>query len=166
MNLYGFGHGDRINFSDPFGLCDKKNGEGTLPNGECYRIGGALGMAIGGAFSEAMAAIKLFRAVKDDELADLASSGGRFRNRPELGSGEGKYFSTTQAGASQYARMAGASIDRGANFTIVETSIPRAALAGADATAVVDRGIPTVVVPQAALPKLSPANVVGPPSSK
>ena len=46
--------------------------------------------------------ITLWRAVKPTELADIQAT-GVFRN---LGSAEGKYFSTTAEGAASYAKQA------------------------------------------------------------
>jgi hypothetical protein len=64
---------------------------------------------------------------------------------------EGKYFSTTAEGASQYGRMAVRGFGD-APYTIVETTMPNGT---APLAPFVDRGIPTVVVPNTALPVLA-----------
>ncbi len=53
-------------------------------------------------YAGAGAGVALFRAVGSGELADITAT-GVFRN---LGSAEGKYFSTTEHGARQYGTMA------------------------------------------------------------
>ena len=54
MNLYGFAGGDRINFSDPMGLCPEGQ---TGAAGFCSSPGAALGMAIMGSASPAVGAL-------------------------------------------------------------------------------------------------------------
>ena len=93
--------------------------------------------------------IKLFRAVRPDELADLQKT-GKFSNPPGI---EVKYFSTTPEGAQSYAAQATRAFGDGP-YKIVETSIPESAITP-DMQVVVDRGIPTVVVPTEVLPQLS-----------
>jgi len=51
LNLYGFADGDPINYSDPFGLC------GILGAAGSVAIGAALGVATGGGYSLAAAAV-------------------------------------------------------------------------------------------------------------
>ncbi|WP_156820189.1 hypothetical protein [Synechococcus sp. PCC 7336] len=98
--------------------------------------------------------VPLFRAVQDAELEDIRDSQA-FRNVPAMG--QGKFFSTTEEGAASFARQDfNASLRNEPSpspFTIVETSIPEP-LINADMISSVDRGIPTVVVPQNILPFL------------
>jgi hypothetical protein len=93
----------------------------------------------------------LYRAVKAGELADINTT-GVFRN---LGSAEGKYFSTTAEGATSYARQAYRAWPGEGPYTLVRTEISRGLLTP-EMAAVVDRGIPTLVVPNALLPGLRP----------
>ncbi len=96
----------------------------------------------------------LFRAVNPAELSDLSANGGVFRN---LGSAEGKYFSTTAEGAGSYAQQTfGTGLYEGP-YTVVQTTIPSSSLTPVMGASV-DRGISTIVVPNNLLPSLSPAN--------
>lgn len=106
-----------------------------------------------GAGVAALATTTLYRAVSATELAELMAT-GTFRNLPGL---EAKYFSTTLAGARQYADMAAKAF--GEALTIVRTSIPTSAISPT-MRATVDRGIPTVVLPTSRLPQLASPKVV------
>ena len=92
----------------------------------------------------------LWRAVKPAELADIQAT-GVFRN---LGSAEGKYFSTTAEGAASYAQQAFYGF-KDPPYTLMRTAAPSSLLQQLGIQAV-DRGIPTVVVPNQALPELMP----------
>ena len=95
----------------------------------------------------------LYRAVNPEELCDLMRRSGGFRNLPGF---EVKYFSDTAAGAALYARQAcGTGLYEGP-YTIVSTEI-LSHLIDPLMRATTDRGILTVVVPTALLPRLSPA---------
>ncbi|MGC0075355.1 hypothetical protein ACPPTL_01110, partial [Ralstonia pseudosolanacearum] len=78
----------------------------------------------------------LFRAVNPAELADINATGA-FRN---LGSAEGKYFTTSAAEASAYAKQAVKAFGD-QPYTIVRTDVPSSAFNGLT-PAIVDRGIP------------------------
>ena len=95
----------------------------------------------------------MYRAVNPEELGDLMSRSGAFRNPPGC---EVKYFSETAAGAALYARQAfGTGLYEGP-YTIVRTEI-LSHLIHPFMRATTDRGILTVVVPTALLLRLSPA---------
>ena len=95
----------------------------------------------------------LYRAVNPEELRDLTSRSGAFRN--PLGF-EVKYFSETAAGAALYARQAlGTGLYEGP-YTIVRTEILSHLIDPLMRTTT-DRGIPTVVIPTVPLFRLSPA---------
>jgi len=99
----------------------------------------------------------LYRAVGPDELADIEAIGAF---RPSPFGLEGKYFTTTPEGAISYADQA----VRGFGdplYTLVETSMPTS-LIRPKLGATVDRGIPSVVVPNDRLNQLSAPVVVGP----
>lgn len=101
--------------------------------------------------------MKLYRAVTQAELDDLAVHCGTFRNPPGI---ETKYFSTSAEGAASYARQTyqrGGALYEGP-YTIVETEIPVSTVTPELIPPFgVDRGISTVVVPTEKLPLLSPA---------
>ena len=94
--------------------------------------------------------ISLFRAVGPAELADIFET-GVFRN---LGSAEGKYFTTSGESAASYAKQAVSGFGDPA-YTLVETRAPSSILNGLT-SATVDRGIPAWVVPDSRLPGLVP----------
>jgi hypothetical protein len=73
---------------------------------------------------------------------------------------EVKYFSATLAGAQRYAAMAAGAFGDGP-YTIVQTGLP-GSLVTPEMTTVVDRGIPTVIVPTEQLPILTRPIVLGP----
>lgn len=76
MNLYGFAGGDRINFSDPFGLCPVGQTEAA---GFCSSPGAALGMAIGAVFATAEIGIQMLSGVAratSQAVAKMGSAGG------------------------------------------------------------------------------------------
>jgi hypothetical protein len=98
--------------------------------------------------------VQLWRAVKDAELTDIQTT-GIFRNPPGI---ENKYFTTTLDGAIQFGEMASNAFGDGP-YTIVQTSIG-ADLITPEMSVVVDRGIPTVVVPTEVLPELSPPTIL------
>ena len=91
----------------------------------------------------------IMRAVTDAELGDLLAS-GTFRNPYGI---EVKYFSTSPNGAAWYAQQAMSPTF--GPFTIVESSIPSNAVTP-DMSVMVDRIVPTIVVPTDKLPLLSP----------
>ncbi len=88
--------------------------------------------------------------MKPAELADIEAT-SRFMNR---GSAEGKYFSATAEGASSYAKQAYYGF-HDPPYTLVETEIPESLLTHS-MRAMVDRGIPIVVIPDGLLPQLTP----------
>ena len=92
----------------------------------------------------------LWRAVKPAELADMQTT-GVFRN---LGSAEGKYFATTAEGAASYAKQAFYGF-QDPPYTLIRVEAPGSLLQQLGIQAV-DRGIPAVVVPNQALPRLTP----------
>jgi len=92
----------------------------------------------------------LWRAVKPTELADIQAT-GVFRN---VGSAEGKYFSTTAEGAASYAKQAFYGFND-PPYTLIRTEASSGLLQQLEIQAV-DRGIPAVVVPNQALPGLMP----------
>jgi RHS repeat-associated protein len=100
----------------------------------------------------------LWRAVGPDELADIKATGTL---RTAAG-GEGKYFSMTPEGASSYARQACKGFGD-PPYTIIQTQVPNGVLQQAlskGAGVVVDRGIPTVVLPAETLPSLSAPQIL------
>ncbi len=86
-----------------------------------------------------------------DELSDIQNTGA-FNN---LGSAEGKYFTTSSASASAYARLA-VNAFGDAPYTTVTTQIPNSVLMGIEEVPV-DGGIPAYVVPNEYLPRLTPS---------
>jgi len=92
----------------------------------------------------------VWRAVKPAELVDIQTT-GVFRN---LGSAEGKYFSTTAEGAASYAKQAFYGF-KDPPYTLIRVEAPGSLLQQLGIQAV-DRGISTVVVPNHALPGLLP----------
>jgi len=103
--------------------------------------------------------ITLYRAVKPEELADIAASGAL---RNPVGN-EVKYFSTTAEGAASYAQQAGRAFGDGP-YVIIKTEVP-AHLVTPEMRAVVDRGIQTVVVPTEVLPHMARPVVVPTPAA-
>jgi len=92
----------------------------------------------------------LFRAVGPAELSDINATGS-LRN---LGSAEGKYFTTSAENASSYAQQAVAGFGD-APYTLISTDVSNSILDGLTPAAV-DRGIPAYVIPNANLPGLVP----------
>lgn len=92
----------------------------------------------------------LWRAVKPDELADILRTGA-FRN---LGSAEGKYFSTTAEGAASYAKQAFYGFGD-PPYTLVRTEVPNSLLRQVPIS-LVDRNVPAIVLPNNALSGLVP----------
>jgi RHS repeat-associated protein len=92
----------------------------------------------------------LWRAVKPEELSDIRTQ-GIFRN---LGSAEGKYFSTTSSGAASYAKQAVNSFKDPA-YTLVKTRIPKSILMELGVRTV-DSNVPAVIVPDNVLQILEP----------
>ncbi len=92
----------------------------------------------------------LYRAVGPAELADIQAN-NILRN---LGSAEGKYFTTSAEAASSYAKQA----VRGFGdppYTLIQTRVPNSIFEGLT-PATVDRGIPAWVIPNNRLPGLTP----------
>jgi RHS repeat-associated protein len=92
----------------------------------------------------------LYRAVNPDELADIQAKRA-FQN---LGSAEGKYFTTSGEAASSYAKQAVEGFGD-APYTLVQTQVRKSVLDGL-VPATVDRGIPAYVIPNSRLPGLVP----------
>jgi RHS repeat-associated protein len=92
----------------------------------------------------------LYRAVGPAELADIQANNG-FRN---LGPAEGKYFTTSPEAAASYARQAVSGFGD-PPYTLIQTSVPNSIFSGLQ-PAIVDRGIPTWVIPNDRLPGLVP----------
>lgn len=92
----------------------------------------------------------LYRAVGPAELAHIQKTG----KLVNLGSAEGKYFTTQAEAASSYARQAVKGFGD-PPYTMVSTEIPTSAITPV-MRATVDRGVPAVVVPDALLPGLVP----------
>ncbi len=92
----------------------------------------------------------LYRAVGPAELADINSTGS-LRN---LGSAEGKYFTTSAADASAYAKQAVKAFGD-APYTTIRTEVPNTIFRGLS-PATVDGGIPAWVIPDSRLPGLRP----------
>lgn len=112
-------------------------------------VGRALGFG-GDAIVGAGETTSLYRAVGPAELADINATNA-FRN---LGSAEGKYFTTSAESAAAYAKQAVKGFGDPA-YTIVETKVPNSIFNGLS-PATVDRGIPAWVIPNSRLPGLSP----------
>lgn len=92
----------------------------------------------------------LYRAVKSIELTDIQMTGA-LRN---LGSAEGKYFTTSPEAASYYAKQA----VRGFGdppYTLVEVQVSNTTFKGLSCVTV-DRGIPAWVIPNERLAGLTP----------
>ncbi|NJM37554.1 MAG: hypothetical protein HC845_06645 [Akkermansiaceae bacterium] len=90
----------------------------------------------------------LYRAVGPAELADINATQA-LRN---LGSAEGKYFTTSSAHASDYAQQAVRGFGD-APYTTIRTQVPTSSL---PLPTSVDGGIPAYVIPNNALPGLKP----------
>jgi hypothetical protein len=73
-NLYGFAGGDRVNYSDPFGLCPQ--GYIEAPNGTCFNEGAVMLMAVGGAVAEVASSFRAFVAGARTLEDATAASGG------------------------------------------------------------------------------------------
>jgi hypothetical protein len=100
--------------------------------------------------SSAEPSVALYRAVGPAELADIE----RTQALRNLGSAEGKYFTSSASHASDYARQAVSSF-RDPPYTIIETRVPKRLLD--DLIRVeVDGGIPAWVIPDERLPGLVP----------
>ena len=92
----------------------------------------------------------LYRAVGPGELADINATNA-LRN---LGSAEGKYFTTSALDASAYAKQAVKAFGD-QPYTIIKTEAPSTIFNGLT-PATVDRGIPAWVIPNNRLPGLTP----------
>jgi filamentous hemagglutinin len=92
----------------------------------------------------------LYRAVGPAELADIQAT-GVLRN---LGSAEGKYFTTSAAEAAAYAKQAVKGFSD-PPYTIIKVEVPSSIFKGL-VPASVDRGIPAWVIPNNRLPGLAP----------
>jgi len=95
----------------------------------------------------------LYRAVMNSELDDMARTGA-FRNPPGI---ENKYFSTTAEGAASYGRQAYGKFGDTSPYTIIRTDAPTSIV---PKITPVDSGVPAVVLPTDALPRLSPPQVL------
>lgn len=92
----------------------------------------------------------LYRAVGPSELTDIQKA-GVLRN---LGSAEGKYFTTSAEAASSYAKQAVSGFGD-PPYTLIQTQVPKKAFEGLS-PATVDRGIPAWVIPNERLQGLAP----------
>lgn len=101
-------------------------------------------------FPAAEGGTTLYRAVGPAELADIEANGA-LRN---LGSAEGKYFTTSGEAASSYAKQAVAGFGD-PPYTLIQTRVPNSIFEGLT-PATVDRGIPAWVIPNNRLPGLTP----------
>ena len=158
--------------ADPSNILSGINDLGHLPQnighlGEASATGGAGGvakdlvtaatvvlLAVGGANASGKESITLFRAVKDDELADIAAT-RRFSNPPGI---QVKYFATSAEGAASYAKQAYSLFGESeGGYTIVRTVAPKS-IAGYCPP--VDGGISAVVVRSADLSALGRARIL------
>ena len=124
------------------------------------RLTGQAALLAGKASSTGESADKtttLFRAVSAAELKSIRSLNA-FANPAGT---EVKYFSTTLKGAESYASQATSAFGEGP-FTFVQTSLPTS-LVTPEMSVVVDRGVPTIVVPTALLQSLSTPAFLPPP---
>ncbi|WP_323123602.1 RHS repeat-associated core domain-containing protein [Burkholderia alba] len=110
---------------------------------------GAIG-ALKGAGAATQETTALFRAVGPAELADIQAT-GVLRN---LGSAEGKYFTTSAEQAASYAKQAVKGFGD-QPYTIIRTEVPYDTFKGL-MPATVDRGIPAWVLPSERLQGLTP----------
>ena len=117
-----------------------------------YAVTSAVGETAAGIGSVATesAATTLYRAVGPAELADIQAT-GVLRN---LGSAEGKYFTTSSESAASYAKQAVGGFGD-PPYTIIKTTVPDSIFEGLT-PATVDRGIPAWVIPNSRLPGLTP----------
>jgi hypothetical protein len=92
----------------------------------------------------------LFRAVKDGELADIEATGAF---RTPAGMAEGKYFSTTAEGAATYGKEAYGAWPHEGPYTLIRTEAPTGLLGPVFG---VEKGIPSVLIPNEVLPVLRP----------
>ncbi|CAN0640349.1 filamentous hemagglutinin N-terminal domain-containing protein [Burkholderia cepacia] len=122
---------------------------------------GVLAAGLGGAGSTG-GTTTLYRAVGPAELADIQAT-GTIRN---LGSATGKYFTTSDAAASSYAKQAVTAF-KDPPYTTITTQVPNSILNGIEPVTV-DRGIPAYVIPNDLLKGLVPSigNSMGIPGKK
>ena len=93
----------------------------------------------------------LWRAVKDEELADISN---RYTFRSVSGI-ENKYFATTPEGATSYAHQAYRAWPHEGPYTLIETSIEERYITP-EMRIMVDRGlIQTIVIPDTLLVQLT-----------
>ncbi|UOB60234.1 filamentous hemagglutinin N-terminal domain-containing protein [Burkholderia pyrrocinia] len=111
---------------------------------------GVLAAGLGGAGSTG-GTTTLYRAVGPAELADIQAT-GTIRN---LGSATGKYFTTSDAAASSYAKQAVTAF-KDPPYTTITTQVPNSILNGIEPVTV-DRGIPAYVIPNDLLKGLVPS---------
>jgi RHS repeat-associated protein len=155
-NGFSYSNQNPLIFTDPTGLNPLL---GLLALGELVLLADSIangpvplpvaGRLAGGAGSAA-SSTTLYRAVMPEELACINSS-GMFRN---LGSAEGKYFTTSAEEAAFYAQQA-VNRFRDPPYTIVQTVVPNSTLNGL-LPATVDRGITAWVIPNNRLPGMTP----------
>ncbi|MDD5276204.1 MAG: RHS repeat-associated core domain-containing protein, partial [Methylovulum sp.] len=183
VNVYTYANGNPIGYTDPTGTAAEDSlGSyiGSFLNDalslfESSRLGNATGsmgslaqdtmnipgvqiafspglvVSPGGAeWRAAKEAVKLYRAVGPSELADIQAT-NIFRN---LGSAEGKYFTTSEEAASSYAKQAVNGFGD-PPYTLIQTQAPKNIFEGLS-PATVDRGIPAWVIPNERLPGLTP----------
>jgi RHS repeat-associated protein len=119
--------------------------------GAAAGLGAGIGALLGGTFGiAAVAETTLYRAIGPAELVDIQTT-GVLRN---LGSAEGKYFTTSAEAAASYAKQAVRAFGD-PPYTIVRTTVPNKIFEGLT-SAPVDRGIQAWVIPSNRLPGLAP----------
>uniref|UniRef100_UPI0014856212 hypothetical protein n=1 Tax=Chitinivorax sp. B TaxID=2502235 RepID=UPI0014856212 len=124
---------------------------GMVPGGKLLTKGTTLAKVARGAEKGAVkGTTTLYRSVGPGELADIQATGA-LRN---LGSAEGKYFTTSAEAASSYAKQAVKGFGD-APYTLIETRVPDSIFNGLS-PAMVDRGIPAWVIPTERLQGLTP----------
>ena len=96
--------------------------------------------------------IPLYRAVTDAELAHIQAKNSIGPSPSGL---EVKYFSSTPEGASLYAKQAYSRWPQEGPYTLIRTSIPNGLIPPEMAAPYLDRGVPTITVPNAFLPQLA-----------
>ena len=126
--------------------------DGVYP--ESYLIGaGGIFRGLGALGSTAKGTTSLYRAVGPTELANINKTGAL----TNIAGIEGKYFTTSAADASAYAKQAVRAFGD-APYTTIQTQVPNGLLKGLS-PATVDGGIPAWVLPTDRLKNLVP-NVV------
>jgi hypothetical protein len=76
LNLYGYGAGDPVNNSDPFGVCDQKKGEVEGANGACFSVPAAVGMLVSASVSAIGGGLRMLRSATAARQAAAAEGAG------------------------------------------------------------------------------------------